>query len=103
PRLTEFYRRVQQLVAVLPVFDSVNDFERRAVAAAEPRSTKHLDIDFRDRIRFERVTFDYGRSGQSPAVRAIDLEILAGSTTALVGPSGAGKSTIADLLIGLIG
>ena len=35
-------------------------------------------------------------------IAGLDLEILAGSTTALIGPSGCGKSTILRLLIGLL-
>jgi osmoprotectant transport system ATP-binding protein len=37
-----------------------------------------------------------------PAVTALDLEITAGRTTALLGPSGCGKSTVLRLLIGLL-
>lgn len=36
------------------------------------------------------------------AVRNVDLEIPAGSTTVLIGPSGCGKSTLLRLMIGLI-
>ncbi len=37
-----------------------------------------------------------------PVVRAVDLEIEAGSTTVLIGPSGCGKSTLLRLMMGLI-
>lgn len=50
-------------------------------------------------IRFEGVTFRYG--GARGGVSGVDLELPAGSITALVGESGAGKSTLARLLIGL--
>jgi ATP-binding cassette subfamily C protein CydD len=50
-------------------------------------------------ILFEGVSFRYGceRGG----VTGVDLELPAGSVTALVGESGAGKSTLARLLVGL--
>jgi subfamily B ATP-binding cassette protein MsbA len=51
---------------------------------------------FRDAIRFEDVTFSYGRQ---PVLENVDLEIAAGQTVALVGPSGSGKTTIASLVV----
>jgi ATP-binding cassette subfamily B protein len=46
--------------------------------------------------------FCYSAEGEShPAVREVDLEIPAASTTLIVGPSGSGKSTLGYLLAGL--
>lgn len=39
--------------------------------------------------------------GKVPALKRIDLEFAAGSTTALIGSSGSGKSTVLRLLLGL--
>jgi subfamily B ATP-binding cassette protein MsbA len=50
---------------------------------------------FRDRIRFERVSFAYDAE---PVLHDVDLEIARGETVAVVGRSGGGKSTLADLL-----
>ena len=47
------------------------------------------------RITFENVTFSYV---DEAALKAVNIEIQAGETVALVGPSGAGKSTFANLL-----
>jgi len=38
----------------------------------------------------------------SPAVDAVTLEIVAGTTLAIVGPSGAGKTSLVDLILGVI-
>ena len=48
-------------------------------------------------IRFENVSLRY-REDTAPAVDALDLQVQAGETVALVGPSGAGKTTLVNLL-----
>jgi ATP-binding cassette subfamily C protein CydD len=50
-------------------------------------------------IRFEEVTFRYG--GARGGVTKVNLDLPAGSLTALVGESGSGKTTLARLLLGL--
>jgi ABC-type multidrug transport system fused ATPase/permease subunit len=47
-------------------------------------------------VRFDNVRFTYGRGDE--VLHGIDLDVLAGTTVALVGHTGAGKSTIAKLL-----
>jgi ATP-binding cassette, subfamily B, bacterial MsbA len=51
---------------------------------------------FRDRIRYERVTFAY--DGGRPTLVDVSFDIRRGEIVALVGSSGAGKSTTMDLL-----
>ncbi len=50
----------------------------------------------RGHVRFEDVTFGY--LPDRPVLHAVDLDIPAGTTVALVGETGAGKTTIARLL-----
>lgn len=62
------------------------------VRPQEPVSLKSNEISFKD------VSFSY-RDGKN-VLKHVNLEIEAGSVTALVGPSGSGKSTIAKLIAG---
>jgi subfamily B ATP-binding cassette protein MsbA len=48
-------------------------------------------------VEFRDVTFSYPR-GEQPALRAVSLEVPAGSSLAIVGRSGSGKSTLVSLL-----
>ena len=50
-------------------------------------------------VRLEQVTFRYG--GNRGGIQEIDLELAAGSVTAIVGETGSGKSTLARVLLGL--
>ena len=50
-------------------------------------------------IRFDNVSFDYGRQRHIPVLRGIDLIIAPGERVGLVGASGAGKSTLVNLLL----
>ncbi len=54
---------------------------------------------FRGHIRFDEVTFSYGRE---PVLWAVSFDVDVGETVALVGPTGAGKSTLASLVPRLI-
>jgi NitT/TauT family transport system ATP-binding protein len=49
-------------------------------------------------LQFRGVRFSY----QAPVLRGIDLDVEAGSITAVMGPSGSGKSTLLALAAGLI-
>src|SRR5213079_3298707 len=52
-------------------------------------------------IRFEHVSFDYGRIARRDGVlHELDLDVAPGERVGLVGRSGAGKSTLVHLLLG---
>jgi ATP-binding cassette subfamily B multidrug efflux pump len=53
----------------------------------------------RGEIRFDDVTFDYGRSDGKPVLEHLSLIVRPGERVGLVGRSGAGKSTLVNLLL----
>ena len=55
---------------------------------------------FSESVRFEHVTFSYGRNGEGDreVLHEIDLEVRKGEMLAIVGSSGAGKSTLVHLI-----
>ncbi len=53
----------------------------------------------RGEIRFEDVSFNYGRRDGQPVLDHLDLTIRPGERVGLVGRSGAGKSTLVNLLL----
>ena len=50
-------------------------------------------------VRFERVTFGYGRSDAAPVLNDLSMHIGPGERVGLVGRSGAGKTTMVNLLL----
>ena len=60
--------------------------------------SRALDVP-RGEIRFERVSFGYGRRDAAPVVNDLDLVIRPGERVGIVGRSGAGKSTLVNLLL----
>jgi ABC-type sugar transport system ATPase subunit len=50
-------------------------------------------------IALDGVSKSYGTE---EALRAVDLEVADGVTTAIVGPSGSGKSTLLQIINGLV-
>ncbi|HUL73816.1 MAG TPA: ABC transporter ATP-binding protein [Vicinamibacterales bacterium] len=98
PQLSAVYSQYQAVLAGLPAVAEVSAWLTRANAGAEPAAAPE-PVGFSREIRFDRVTFSYGRE---VVLRDVSLAIPAGRTVAIVGPSGAGKSTIADLVLGLL-
>jgi ATP-binding cassette subfamily B multidrug efflux pump len=91
---------------VTSIFENVGTVQEGMQSIAVPHSgvdradAKPLDVT-RGEIRFENVSFAYGRSDAAPVVRNLNLTIRAGERVGLVGRSGAGKSTLVNLLLRL--
>ncbi len=86
------------------VFENLGSVQESMETIARPhdltdrRDAKPLLVE-RGAIRFEQVSFNYGRKGG--LFEGLDLEIKPGEKIGLVGPSGAGKSTLVNLLLRL--
>src|SRR5262245_14924102 len=59
---------------------------------------RHLEVS-RGEIRFEDVSFNYGKRDGKPVLDHLNLTIRPGERVGLVGRSGAGKSTLVNLLL----
>ena len=91
-QLASFFNRMLFQAPVLAEFFAVLDEQPGIVQARSPVRVGRLH----GAVRYEDVGFSY--DGRRPALQALDLDVPAGTTVALVGRTGAGKSTALALL-----
>jgi ATP-binding cassette subfamily B multidrug efflux pump len=89
---------------VTAIFENVGVVQEGMQTIAVPHSgvdrpeARPLEVS-RGEIRFEKVTFGYGRKDAPPVLEELDLVVQPGERVGLVGRSGAGKSTLVNLLL----
>jgi ATP-binding cassette subfamily B multidrug efflux pump len=89
---------------VTSIFENVGTVQEGMQSIAVPHSgvdragARPLEVS-RGEIRFENVSFGYGRTDAPPVLERLSLEIRPGERLGLVGRSGAGKSTLVNLLL----
>jgi len=89
---------------VSSIFENVGVVQEGMQSIAVPHSgvdrpdAKPLEVS-RGEVRFENLTFGYGRKDVRPVIDNLTVEIKAGERVGLVGRSGAGKSTLVNLLL----
>ena len=89
---------------VSSIFENIGVVQEGMQSIAVPHGgvdrpdAKPLEVS-RGEVRFENVTFTYGRSDSLAVIDRLDLEIKAGERVGIVGRSGAGKSTLVNLLL----
>ncbi|MCY4080613.1 MAG: ABC transporter ATP-binding protein [Caldilineaceae bacterium] len=100
--VTRFFQPIQELSQLYTTMQSAMAGGERVLElldarpeVADPPDGKEMPT-IQGRIELRRVHFSYG--SDVPVLHAVNLEIEAGQTVALVGPTGAGKSTIANLV-----
>jgi ATP-binding cassette subfamily B multidrug efflux pump len=91
---------------VTSIFENIGTVQEGMQSIAVPHSgvdrpgARALEVT-RGEIKFENLTFAYGRSDSAPVVENLSLTIRPGERVGLVGRSGAGKSTLVNLLLRL--
>jgi ATP-binding cassette subfamily B multidrug efflux pump len=89
---------------VTAIFENIGVVQEGMQSIAVPHSgvdrpdAQPLIVD-RGELRFENVTFGYGRMDAAPVVKHLNLNIAPGERVGIVGRSGAGKSTLVNLLL----
>jgi len=94
--LSQFYNALQSATAALEKLSGVLQEEPDVPDPERAVPLTDVGSPARGEIRFEQVVFGY--RPDRVVLPALDLEIPAGQTIALVGATGAGKSTIAKLV-----
>src|SRR3954463_37856 len=86
------------------IFENIGVVQEGMQSIAVPHSgadragARALQVSRGD-VRFEHVTFGYGRRDAPPVLNDLSLHIRAGERVGLVGRSGAGKTTLVNLLL----
>jgi ATP-binding cassette subfamily B multidrug efflux pump len=89
---------------VTGIFENVGTVQEGMLSIAVPHSgsdrpgAKPLEVS-RGEVRFENLSFGYGRKDVPPVIERLNLAIRPGERLGLVGRSGAGKSTLVNLLL----
>ncbi len=89
---------------VTAIFENVGVVQEGMQSIAVPLSgadrpgARPLEVS-RGEIRFENLTFNYGKRDGRPVLAGLNLQIKPGERIGLVGRSGAGKSTLVNLLL----
>ena len=91
---------------VTSIFENIGTVQEGMQSIAVPHAgvdrpgARPLEVT-RGEIRFESLSFGYGRVDAAPVVQNLNLTIRPGERVGLVGRSGAGKSTLVNLLLRL--
>jgi len=89
---------------VTGIFENIGVVQEGMQSIAVPHThvdrpqARPLEVS-RGEVRFDDVTFGYGRKDASPVIDHLALQVKAGERIGLVGRSGAGKSTLVNLLL----
>jgi len=89
---------------VTGIFENIGVVQEGMQTIAVPHSgadrpgARALEVS-RGEVRFDGVTFGYGRRDAAPVLDDLTVEIKAGERVGLVGRSGAGKTTLVNLLL----
>lgn len=92
---TQFHARMDALGAVEPIIELLN-----TEPSTKPIGEIELRLEHAPQITFSHLNFAY--PNRNTVIRGLNLDLPAGTHTALIGASGAGKSTVGQLLLGFL-
>ncbi len=92
---TQFHARMDALGAVEPIIELLN-----MEPSTKPIGEIELRLKHAPQITFAHLDFAY--PNRDAVIRDLNLDLPAGTHTALIGASGAGKSTVGQLLLGFL-
>ncbi|KAI7342934.1 multidrug resistance-like protein [Hortaea werneckii] len=95
PLIDIFARAAAAKESMQELLDAGNAVARAGKVAQD--ELPHYDLAGK-KLRLEKLSFAYPARPSVNVLNAVDLELAAGSFTAIVGPSGSGKSTLCSLL-----
>ncbi|KAI7556123.1 multidrug resistance-like protein, partial [Hortaea werneckii] len=95
PLIDIFARAAAAKESMQELLDAGNAVARAGKVAQD--ELPHYDLAGK-KLKLEKLSFAYPARPSVNVLNAVDLEIAAGSFTAIVGPSGSGKSTLCSLL-----
>ena len=97
--LTGFLSYVLQVLNSLMMFSNVFLMITRAMASWHRiMEVMHEDIDIKEEIEFNHVSFKYNKESSEDVLSDISLHIKAGQTVGIIGQTGAAKSTLVQLI-----
>jgi ATP-binding cassette, subfamily B, bacterial len=86
------------VIASLALFARIFEYLDLPVEISDPASPVTIDpAQITGHVQFDDVTFEYSGADR-PAVAGITIDVMPGSTLALVGETGSGKTTLASLM-----
>lgn len=99
PQLNQAQSQWQQVVALSPAFESLNQLEQSAQAQQEKTSQTALPL-MKHSLVLSNCAFRYPDS-EAWVLKDLNCSVQAGERLAIVGASGAGKTSLIDVLAGL--
>jgi ABC-type multidrug transport system fused ATPase/permease subunit len=100
PALQQIYQAITQLRFAGPALDALN----KDLSSLQTMNAQHGQITplpLTQAITLNQVSYRYPNAPQ-PALKGIDLTILAHSAVGFVGATGSGKTTTVDIILGLL-
>jgi ABC-type bacteriocin/lantibiotic exporter with double-glycine peptidase domain len=105
PAMNRILSQLTSIRNVIPYVEKILNYyelvEENESMNQESWETSTTDIEFKQVIHFQKISFAY-KNSQKSALNLISLSIKKGDVIGIIGASGAGKSTFVDIITGLL-